>query len=92
MTRIEPINIPTKGVGNYFSIKAIDIELPGSNASFYWSVFTEVKDDLEQPMPGNRILEGNLFMSTSEYNQWGEDDEYVIDWALQQLGFSKVTE
>jgi hypothetical protein len=41
-------------------------------------------------MPGNKILEGNLFMSTSEYNQWGEDDEYVIDWALQQLGFTRL--
>jgi hypothetical protein len=92
MTKIEPINIPTKGVGKYFSMRAINIELPGTDATFYWSVFTEVEDDLEQPMPGNKILEGNLFMSTSEYNQWGEDDEYVIDWALQQLGFSKLTE
>jgi hypothetical protein len=96
MTKIQDITIPTKGVGKYFRIKAIHIEIPGSSASFYWEVLTEItepyaeSDEQIVKVPGSTILDGNLFMSTSDYNQWGEDDEYVVDWALQQLGFTKL--
>jgi hypothetical protein len=96
MTKIQDITIPTKGVGKYFRIRAIHIEIPGSSASFSWEVLTEITEPYAESDehivkdPGSTILDGKLFMSTSDYNQWGEDDEYVVDWALQQLGFTKL--
>ena len=95
MTKIQDVIVPTKGVGKYFFIRVINIELPGSDATFYWEVLTEQTEPYEsdeQPVkyPGTVILNGNLFMSTSEYMQWGTDDQYVINWALQQLGFTKL--
>ena len=30
-----------------------------------------------------------LFMDTETYLGWGDDDEYVINWALNQLGLEK---
>lgn len=91
MTRIKDVVIPTKPIGKLFTIKVINIELPGTNATFYWEVKSEGKDpDTNLPIPGETILDGNLFMSTSEYNQWGSDDNYVIDWALNQLNLQKI--
>jgi hypothetical protein len=29
-------------------------------------------------------------MSAETYASWGEDDQYVIDWALNELGFVEV--
>ena len=31
-------------------------------------------------------------MNQETYANWGTDDEFVIDWALNELGFTKVTE
>ena len=36
-------------------------------------------------------MEGNLSYPQSEYDTWGTDDTVVTDWALTELGFTKVT-
>ena len=95
-TKIQDVNVPTKGVGKYFSIILLNLELPGTTPSFYWEVrdeFTESSGELDEQVikiPGNTILNGNLQMTSSEYDQWGTDDQYVIDWALAKLNFSKL--
>jgi hypothetical protein len=93
--KIEDVIVPSKGVGKYFSIRAINIEIPGSGAAFYWEVLTEQTEPHEsdeQPVksPGKSILSGNLDMAPVDYAEWGSDDHYVINWALQQLGFTKL--
>lgn len=94
MVKIKDINVPTKGVGKNFSIKVIGLELPNGTPTFYWQVLTDILDIAEsdeQPtyIPGYMILEGNLQMESEEYNQWGTDDNYVIDWALNKLNFER---
>lgn len=31
-----------------------------------------------------------LVMDTETYDQWGSDDEFVINWTLEQLGLTKA--
>jgi len=90
-TVIQDVVVPTKGVGKLFYMTAIAIPLPGTGASFYWSVSTEITiEGAVGPQPGIVVLEGNLYMDDQTYSQWGTDDEYAIDWGLQQLGFTKA--
>lgn len=95
-TKIQDVTVPTKGIGKYFFIKLINLELPGVTPVFYWDVRTEKveqgSESDEQPtkIPGDSVLEGNLTMTQEEYDLWGTDDQYVIDWALQQLNFTKL--
>jgi hypothetical protein len=95
MIKIKDISVPTKGVGKYFLIKVISLDLPNSTPTFYWQVQTEFIDiseagELAAAIPGITILEGNLTMTESEYALWGTDDNYVVDWALNKLGIERL--
>jgi hypothetical protein len=35
---------------------------------------------------GNRIKRYDLWMSGEEYNNWGEDDMYLVDWLCNKCG------
>jgi hypothetical protein len=88
---IADVNVPTKGIGKYFSILLLNLELPGTTPSFYWEVKDEVVHaDSEEKYPNRVVLNGNLYMTSEEYSQWGTDDNYVIDWALQKLNFTRL--
>ena len=77
MTQIQPISIPTKGEGNIFTLTALNFPMNPTSVSFYWNVSNETQT----------ILEGNLTMDEATYSQWGDNDEYCINWACEQLGF-----
>ena len=93
---IEDIVVPTKGVGKYFSIKTVNHVILGTPPVFYWQVCTQVVESAsesdEQPLkyPGASVLDGNLSMTIEEYDLWGTDDNYVVDWALEKLNFTKI--
>ena len=84
MIEIQPITIPTKGTGNLFSIRVIGYVLGSASATFYWAVNHEDGENLIS------IIDGNLTMTSPELDNWGTDDTYVIDWALNQLNFTKA--
>lgn len=88
MIKIQDVIVPTKGVGKYFQIKLINLDIPGVVATFYWNVMAKVSS--EEDIPGAVLLEGNLHMPQDIYDQWGTDDSYVIDWALNELNFTKI--
>lgn len=78
MTQIQPISIPTKGVGSIFQIEALNFPMNPKSVTFYWQVFN--KEFLT-------LLDGNITMDEQTYNQWGNNDEFVIQWACDLLGF-----
>lgn len=96
MIKIQDVNVPTKGVAKYFNLTLLNLPLPGTTPTFYWSIYSEVvipaAESDEQPTKklGTILLEGNLEMTETEYAQWGTDDNYPIDWALNQLNFTKI--
>ena len=89
MTLIQPETIPTKGVGKYFNLLALNFPMNPTTVTFYWQLFTEIENDKQEFVPGACILDGNLSMDQETYAEWGTDDEYPIDWALNILGFIK---
>ena len=93
---IEDVVVPTKGIGKYFFIKTVDHVILGNPPTFYWEVRAQVivpgteLDEQVLKYPGESLLQGNLTMSTDEYAQWSTDDNYIINWALEKLNFTKI--
>jgi hypothetical protein len=93
MIKIQDEIVPTKGIGKYFEIQALNFPMNPTSVSFYWQVFNEETiQNGEETVTGRGvcILDGNLFMTKTEYSSWASDDNYVIDWALGKLGFTKL--
>lgn len=89
MTKIQPEVVPSKGTGVYFNLTALNFPMNPTSVTFYWQLFTEEVIE-EQSVPGTMVLDGNLTMNQETYNNWGSNDEYCINWALNELGFTKA--
>lgn len=86
MTTIQPINVPTKGIGNLFQLTALNFPMNPQSVTFYWQVFTsEIIEDISTPT--NCIIDGNITMDADTYSQWGNNDEFCIQWACNLLNF-----
>jgi hypothetical protein len=97
MNKIEDVIVPTKGTGKYLEVRALTFNLtPTSGISLYWAVYTETssldENGLEVQTPGSIVLEGNLHMPQEQYELWGTDDTFVIDWAATQLYLTLIPE
>lgn len=97
MIKIKPIEVPTKGTAKYFEIRCLQIAINKASEAaptFYWAARKATPyaiDEVQTEIPGEVLLEGNLSMTKEEYAQWGDDDSYVVDWALTKLGFEEDT-
>lgn len=98
MVLIEDVIVPSKGIGKYFTITCLQIPISKTSEAtptFYWEVKKQITVSEPNQDPrlaaGETILNGNLIMTTEEYAQWTTDDGFVIDWALEQLGFKEIT-
>ena len=45
MTLIQPETVPTKGVGKYFNLVALNFPMNPNSVSFYWQLFTEAENE-----------------------------------------------
>jgi hypothetical protein len=97
MNKIEDLVVPTKGTGKYLEVRALTFNLtPTSGITLYWAVYTETssldENGLEVQTPGSIVLEGNLHMPQEQYELWGTDDTFVIEWAATQLYLTLIPE
>lgn len=90
MTEIKPVPVPTKGIGHYFDIIALNFPMDPQSVTFYWQVFMQVTLEDKTLGSGQCILDGNLTMDQATYAGWGNNDSYVIDWACNELGFTII--
>ena len=93
--KIEDVIIPIKGTGKYLEVRSLGFPLNPTNVSFYYAIHAETSMDLNGEvtvMPGQIILEGNLIMDAETYAAWGTDDDYVWDWAAEQLNVTFLAE
>lgn len=89
MTRIQPINVPSKGNGELFQLTALNFPMNPESVTFYWQVFaSEIIEDVLTPT--NCIIDGNITMDADTYSQWGNNDEFCIQWACNLLNFAIV--
>jgi len=91
MIKIQDVIVPTKGTAKYFNLLALNFPPNPTSVTFYWSIYEESEVNANELGPTKLVLEGDLIMDQETYANWGTDDEYVIDWALNQLGFTKAT-
>lgn len=91
MIDIKPIIIPTKGTAKYFNLElSNNLKLPATSAMFLWELLPELEDEFGNPIPGPALLSGNITMSEAIYNNWGSDDNYAVDWALNELNLQRL--
>jgi hypothetical protein len=79
MIRIADVIVPTRGVGCRFDIAVQMFPMYSTTLHFNWTLSSET---------GAILLDGTLTMSGVDVEGWMNDDGYVIEWALAQLGFS----
>lgn len=63
-----------------------ELEIVGVNVNLDQSAFITAYVKNETGMGYSQ----QLFMDQTAYALWGENDEYVIDWTLQQLNLQKA--
>ena len=93
MIKILDVIVPTKGTAKYFNIIALNFPMNPTSVTFYWQIFSEVEeteDELVVSKPGSSLMDGNLVMNAEQYALWSTDDSYVTNWALAELGFTKL--
>jgi len=90
MVKIEDVVIPTKGTAKYFNIIALNFPMNPTSVSFYWQILSETQNEEGESIPGSPLMDGNLTMDQATYADWGTSDQYVINWATQELGFKII--
>jgi len=97
MIKIQDVIVPTKGTGKYLNVRVLSFDLtPTSGIQLYWAIQAEMTstdpEGVETTAPGQVLLEGNLHMPQEQYELWGTDDTFVIEWAATQLNLTLITE
>ena len=73
-TQIEPITIPTKGVGKYITIDAKSFTLGADAVNLYWRILENVELNSGAPLEGRELLSDNIMMANEDLANWGADD------------------
>ena len=95
MIKIQDVIIPTKGTGKYLNVRVLPFDLePTNGIQLYWAVLAETttpdSEGVDQVGPGAMLLEGNLSFPQDQYELWGTDDTFVIDWAATELNLTII--
>lgn len=76
---IEPIK-GVREIANRVEIKIVNYSLQSPEQTLYFRLMSQFN-----PM----IEEGNLIVPEPIVAQWGIDDSFIVDWALETLGLEK---
>jgi hypothetical protein len=95
MNKIQDVVVPTKGTGKYLNVRVLPFDLePTNGIQLYWAVLAETttpdSEGVDQVGPGAMLLEGNLSFPQDQYELWGTDDTFVIDWAATELNLTII--
>ena len=86
MTTINAVTVPTKEDGTLLKIDVSRMEIGGTDANFSWEVWSAD----ENSEPKSMVLCGGLFIEGEEFAGWGSSDDYIINWVLNKLNFTKI--
>lgn len=84
MIPIEPINIPTQGTAVGLNLKCFDLDMTATTATFYY----ELVSASDYNTPQKVLTSGNISMTEAEYQSWGADNNYCIQWAANKLNIT----
>lgn len=78
MIPIQPLTIPTQGTANWLVLKCLTLDMTATFAQFYYEIIGNDKV----------MLSGNIEMTEAEYQNWGADNNYCIQWAANKLNIT----
>ena len=84
MKTIKPISIWDNGTvqeATVLNTYAVNVQLNNS-ATFWWGLYSTVDGNIK-----NALSQGNLNMSSEQYEQWNKDD-FAWDWVAGQLNLT----
>jgi len=88
-TQIEPITIPTKGIGKFITIDAQSFTLGADAVNLHWRILENVELNSMPPLEGRELLSDNIMMANNDLANWGADDNVAIDWVINELNLTK---
>lgn len=69
-------------IGKYLSLRIMTFEPnPANGVHLYWSIYNA---------DNQMFKDGNLHFDKELYDAWGDDDNYLIDWVLEQLELTRA--
>ena len=86
MIEIQPITIPTQGIAVAMILKCEVLDMTATTAKFYYELISEGSYN----SPHKVLLSGNIEMTEAEYELWGADNNYCIQWAANKLNITLV--
>ena len=89
--QIQPQQVWVNGeskVAEFLDANGINVVL-FTTGGFYWTLWTKVVDAEGNDVPGEQVAQGNLQMTTEEYQLW-QEDEYAIEWVAAQLNLTII--
>ena len=93
-TKINSVNVPGKGTGEYLDLTVLSFSLNPSTVSLYWAIKSETtstdSEGAEVVSVGATLTEGNLSVPEAIVSVWGTDDSIISDWAIEELGLVKA--
>jgi Arc/MetJ family transcription regulator len=87
---INPVSIWSNGKSenaNLFSMISISDNLLDT-ASFYYQLLAS--DTTVEPATETQLAQGNLTLGPDEYATWDGSNEWIMDWAAEQLNLTFV--
>jgi hypothetical protein len=88
MKQIQPVSIWGNGTteqAEILNVYGINLQL-GKSADFYYSISSKNSNaDI-----GIQLAQGNLSMNDEEYNEWGNDDDYVWEFVATKLNLTII--
>lgn len=84
MAQIQPITFPILGTANTLLLRVLPFEMDATTASFYYEL-NEVTED-NGTFSTKNVINGNLTMDETDFQNWGADNNYCLEWAAQKLG------
>ena len=86
MAKIQPVVFPIKGTATELEVRVNGFSMDAKTADFHYKL-----TDSEDFLKGRKtIAEGNLSMNEQEFESWGADNNYCIEWAANKLGLTLI--
>lgn len=88
MAKIEPVVFPIKGTATELELRVNGFSMDAKTAEFHYKLTDS--GDLATLKPKKVIAEGNIEMTKEEFDNWGADNNYCIEWAANKLNLTLI--
>lgn len=88
MAKIQPVVFPIKGTATQLELKVNGFSMEAKTAEFSYRLTDD--GDLQTLRAKKMIDSGSLLMTEQEFEAWGSDNNYCIQWAANKLGLTLI--